>query len=556
MFTFFLITCLFALCYARPAMPKEKLGKVTYSNNQTKYSFSNKHSKGGDVDLLEYDVDFKDNFHSLDHEMTVEDVFCKETSLEVKTTTRDIEQWGDEFYVVGTVMWNCKKSFKNKVKRIRYRGMEESLYKYELEIEEIKMEELFKTASINYVPSNQNTEPKKVDIDKELIFKQKQQSSKQNIQPFKIKKQQEQLSEDSRVNIAESNQLNHNIIHFRTALKGASGITITSPEKDSIYFTDDIITFNCTFDSTWDGYDITNVIVYIRNSATNLGHYELFDHFKSIDVPFYAYLLVPDYDPSEYYYLRVEVEYSGGWSSTATEDSDYIKFNVEPPIVITSPEAGEIIDFTQISSLYVSWKCSSTFTYDDMQIWLMQDIPFSKDKTIVEGGVVDYSKGYHTFSLPSNIVSGSNYYIQITYDYTASLFYQSEYSERFTIYADSSYSLPVQLTSPTFSTDLEEGDYLSIEWTNTEEMNNEFLNIMVYQNVVGLDPKRYEVENVPISNGKYSVRIDDSFPQGSNYYVYLTYNCIDYYVFETCDSQESERFSIRSPNKYTGFSES
>ncbi|KAL7711891.1 hypothetical protein QTN25_010438 [Entamoeba marina] len=539
------------MCSARPSMSKNNLGKVAYSSNQTKYSFTNSNAKGGNVDLLEYDVDFKDNFHSLDHEMTIEDVMCKDSILEIRTTTRDIEQWGNDFYISGTTMWNCKTSFNKKVTTIQYKGMEESLYVYELITEEAKMEELFKTAKINFVPNKQNVQPKRVDIDKEVTFKQKRQSKRVTQQNKQIKNNVVYADEGVKSNITKN--------HFKNALKRGTYLTITSPEEDSIYFTDYIIPLKFDFnDGEWDTEVITSVDAYLKSSDVGISyHYSLFHRFESMDVTFEAYLVVPDAEASDDYYITVEVEYTGGWFSSQSEDSEYIQVNVEPEIVVTGPTAGEIIDATSEDYVVVTWECSTQFDYDDMEISLRRDIPFATDDTIYTKTISNYASGSSVFyfsSFESDVESGSNYYFEISYDCNVLGYCSTEYSERFTIYANTDYSLPVQITSPTFTTQLETGDTLTIQWTNTEEMNSKYMNIEIYQDIFGLDPKYYTKKDVLISTGELSISLTSAvFPEGNNYYVYITYNCDDYILFDYCDSIESERFSIDKPNEYIQF---
>ncbi|KAL7717962.1 hypothetical protein QTN25_004662 [Entamoeba marina] len=454
------------MCSARPFMSKNNLGRVAYSTNQTKYSFTNSNAKGGDVDLLEYDVDFKDNFHSLDHEMTIEDVMCKDSTLEIKTTTRDIEQWGNDFYISGTTMWNCNTSFNKKVTTVQYKGMVESLYVYELITEEAKMEELFKTAKINFVPNKQNVQPKRV---------------------------------------------------------------------------------------------ITSVDAYLKSSDAGTSyHYDLFNRFVSMDVTFTANLRVPEAVGSDDYIITVEVGYTNGWFPSQSEDSKSIKVNYQPDIAIIGPTAGEIIDATSQSSVRVNWKRSDTFNYD-MEISLKRDVPFGIDETIYSKELSSsYSLEYSTFFFylfdsNSAFGSGSNYYFEISYDCGA-FGCSKESSERFTIYADSDYSLPVQITSPTFTTELEHGDTLTIQWANTEEMNSKYMNIEIYRDVFGLDPDVYVKKDVRISTGELSIFLTSAdFPSGNNYYVYITYNCDSTLGFDFCDSIESERFSINQPNEIIQF---
>ncbi|KAL7713875.1 Uncharacterized protein QTN25_008606 [Entamoeba marina] len=516
-----LLTNLVIVCFARPYVLNEKIGRVAYFSNQTQYSYSNFNMKGGNIDLLEYDVDFKDNYHSLDDEMDVEDITCDNSSLTIKTTSREIEKWGSEFYVSGTTMWNLTK--------IEYVGMENLLHAYKLATKEAKVEELFKTAKINYVPSKQQIESKKVSLEKEFSINKPSASTPKTNSNKQIHKQNGPNNKKANSNLSPK--------LMKNALKGASQIQITSPQTGNYYYT--------TFvQEEWQDKTLTSINVILRSNWYGLATtYSITDSFNGYDHNYTYYFDLPtNLKSAPTYYIQIEVEYSGTTTSSIIAESSWFNINVDPEVVITSPVGGDIIE----TSFDVTWITSTDYDSDDMIVWFMRETPWESaeviDSIVVDTAVITTNKV--TFDLPSDITSGSNYYIQITYA-NSTTFWQAEYSNRFIVYVDDNYELPVQITSPTFDTKLEIGDTFRIQWVNTEEMETEYLNVYIYQDIYGIDPLHYKQENVRIVSGYVPITIPSTFPVGSDYYVYLTYNCDG----SNCDGVESERFSVNKPNE-------
>ncbi|KAL7715441.1 Uncharacterized protein QTN25_007062 [Entamoeba marina] len=478
------------------------IGQMDPSKNQTKYKFTSAGMKGGDIDFLEYDVEFVDNYHSLDHEMSIEDIVCHENSMIVKTTTKDIEEWGSNFYVSGTNMWLCESTFHKNVKSVQRLGMEQSLYVYKFETQEAKIEEL----------------TDKYDIEKSFFEEATGKKQKKNNNKQVILK-------------------NETTDQGRTGSVVDADIDVANPISGQYYYTGDIMRVQFTFNSDWDGYDLTKIILELNeNSDGNVDKFDITSTFKSFDDVINYDLKIEGYSASKKYYLTI-VLYYDTWLGRE--------------LFITSPEAGAIVQDT----VEVTWELASYFDYKDMKVTLKADIPYQIDPDIASTYVEDPSIGKVTLTIPNDIESGSNYYIEIKYNLFLVAYLDVEYTRRFTIYNDDAYSLPLQLVSPSYDTQVDDGDKLKVAWVTTGDVTSDSLKITIYRDVFGFDPYYFKEKDISIKEGYIYVPITSKYPPGKNYYVYIEYDChrSGFFGYEVCDSIESERFSISRGNEIIQF---
>ena len=102
-----------------------------------------------EVEEITYDITFVENYHSLDHDSTIEDVKCTKDTITIYTN-KPIHSWKQGDVFTGNSQWGCEEGISRKVKSFTYVKQENNNWIYEISTSNAEMEDIFVSASIEF----------------------------------------------------------------------------------------------------------------------------------------------------------------------------------------------------------------------------------------------------------------------------------------------------------------------------------------------------------------------------------------------------------------------
>ena len=153
---FIVFSILIISTLSRPIKTEKGIGYVDGKPNQHRYIYNSetlkqsRNKQNNDHIRYNYDVEFVDNFHSLDSDEMIEKIECTNDQLVIYSVSKDIEKWNNGDVMTGSEMWECQYSLTRKIVDIQFDGMEKELYKFVVSTENIEMNALFKKAKVKY----------------------------------------------------------------------------------------------------------------------------------------------------------------------------------------------------------------------------------------------------------------------------------------------------------------------------------------------------------------------------------------------------------------------
>ena len=208
-------------------------------------------------------------------------------------------------------------------------------------------------------------------------------------------------------------------------------------------------------------------------------------------------------------------------NSSISDFSSYFEIRT-PTITVTDPSSSTT--WQGGYSYAIRW--SSTGATSSVKIELFIGSTF--ERTIISSTSND---GYHSWSVPTTLTSGSNYRIKITSTSSSSVY---DYSSYFTI----TIILPpsITVTTPSSSTSWQAGGRFNIYWTSTGSISS--VKIQLYKG----SSLEQTITTSTSNDGSYSWFIPSSLSSSSNYRIKITStsssSIYDYSSYFTITSEE------------------